>query len=106
MLGLLLYFGDEAGEAGVEFAGKARVGRFFVVDAAAQSFVGFSEGLNSGEDVGVGGVVLGGTELRDGKGEGGHELLLGVDDVGRKINIEQRRVRRERAGMLVLIAMR
>jgi len=86
--------------------GKGCVGRLFVVDAAAQGLVSFSEGLNSGEDVGVGGQGLGGAELGDGEGERGHELLVRVDDVRRKIYIEERSVGRQRAWVFVFVAVR
>ncbi len=102
---LLLYFGDESGERGVKLAGKAGIGRLLVVDAAAESLVGFGEGLEAGEDVGVSGVALGGAEVCDRERKGGHKLLLRVDDIGGESDVEQGRAGWKHAGMLVFVAM-
>jgi len=102
---LHLYVGNESGEGGVELAGKARVGRFLVVDAAAQGFVGFGKRLHGGENIWIGCVRLRGTELGYGKGEGGHELLLGVNDVGGQIDVQQGGLGRKGSRVLVFIAV-
>src|SRR5882762_10308953 len=83
-----------------------RVGRFFVIDAAAQSFVGLGKGLHRGENIGIGRVRLGCAELGYGESKSGHELLLRVDYVGREIDVEQWSFGWKGARVLVLIAVR
>lgn len=84
LLRLFLFrFGHKCAERGVEFAAQLPVRQFLVVNASHQRSGCFRKGLDSGEDIGVGGIVVRGAKLGDSKCKRGHELLVGVNQVGR-----------------------
>jgi hypothetical protein len=84
----LVWTNEESGEGGVELARQRGVRRLLVEDARSQRFVGTGESLDGGEDIGIHGGGLCGAEFSDGKGQRGHKLLLGVDNVLRNFFIE------------------
>lgn len=103
--GIAFGFVDEGGEGVVELALNERRGRIFVDDAGGESFVGFGESLERSEDIGIGGKWLVGGEFGNGEGDGGKKTAVGVDYVRRDADIEQRSIGRERARMLVFVAV-
>ncbi len=102
----LLCFGEECGERGVKLAGKSRIRGLFVIDARAESLVGFGESLQGGENIGVARGGLRGAELRDGERNPREQDLIGIDDFLREFGIEEQSVDRDRTLVLVFVALR
>ena len=90
---LLLDFGDEGDQRGVEFTRERRFRGSFVDDAGAERFIRSRKCLDGGEDVGIRGRGLGGAELGDRESQRGHQLLVRIDDILRNFFIEEGSVR-------------
>lgn len=104
--GIEFRFVEESGQSGIEFALDGRDRWLFVKNARRERFEGLGEGLESGEDVGVGGVRASGAKFRSGEGNSGKNSLLHVDVVARNFDVEKRRIGGELALMFVFVAMR
>ena len=102
---VLLGFGEERRERVIEFALQVCRGRLLVDDAGSESFVGFGEGLQGGENIGIGGGRLRGAEFGDGESDGREKAAMGMDGVGSDANVEQGSVWSESTGVFVLVAV-
>src|SRR5215467_8155247 len=78
---LFLDVAEKRGQRAIELARQGRVGRLLVDDAGGQSLVGLRDGLQRGKNIGVGRCRLRGTKLGDRKCQGGHELLVRVNNI-------------------------
>ena len=105
LCGVLAGFCDEGGKRAVECVLKWNGRGLLIDDARGKSFVGFGEGANCGEDVGIGSRGLAGAELGNGKRDGGEKLAVGVNGVGGDADILKGGIRRNGAPMLVFVTM-
>jgi len=103
---LLLRFVQKLGERGVQLVGQRSVRRFLVIDARQKRFVSFGESLERGENIGIRCRGMRGGKFRDAESYSRKHILMRVDDVLRNFDVEERRVRRKLALVLILIAMR
>jgi len=103
--GGLFGFGEEGGDGIVEAALEGRGRRLFVDDAGSEGFVSFGEGLQGGEDVGIGGGGLRGTEFCHGEGDGGKKLRVEADKIGSEADVEQPGVGGNLAGVSFFVAV-
>jgi hypothetical protein len=67
--------------------------------------MGFGEGFDGGEHVGVGGVMMREAEFRDRESECRHQLLIDMNCIAGNLYVEQWRIGGERTRMLVFVAM-
>lgn len=102
----LLGFGKESGQGIVEAALDGRNRWLFVHNAGGESFVGLSECLQGGENVGISGRRLAGAEFGNSERNGRKKLRVQAHQIGSEADIEQRCVRRKRARMVFLVAVR
>ena len=93
-------FGEKGGEGIVEAALDSGNRRLLVDDAGGERFIGFGEGLQGCEHIGIGSGGFAGAEFRDGEGHGGKKLRMQAHEIRVEADIEQWSVRGNRARML------